>query len=66
VTKSNALQPLLLELTETVSEQKVKPGDTVHFRVIENFVKDGMTIIAKRRVSTLLRQVRKEFSDFFV
>ena len=47
VAKSNALQPLLLELTETVSEQKVKPGDTVHFRVIENFVKDGLTIIAK-------------------
>ena len=47
VAKSNPLQPLLLELTETVSAQKVKPGDTVHFRVIENFVEDGLTIIAK-------------------
>jgi len=48
--KSNDLQPLLLELTETISAQKVKLDDTVHFRTIESFVKDGLIIIARGTV----------------
>jgi hypothetical protein len=47
--ESNAMRraSLLLELTETVTTEKVKPGDDVHFRVIEDVIEDGLVIIAK-------------------
>ena len=47
--KSNAPRqvPMLLELAENVTSEKVKPGDGVHFRVVEDVIVDALVVIAK-------------------
>jgi len=48
-TKSNAPQqaPLLLELTEPVTMKSANPGAEAHFRVVEDFIVDGLLVISK-------------------
>src|SRR5262249_21626528 len=39
--------PLLLELPETVTTKSARPGAEAHFRVVEDFIEDGLIVIAK-------------------
>jgi len=47
--KSNAPKqaPLLLELTKEVTTKSARPGAEAHFRVVEDFIVDGLLVIAE-------------------